>query len=46
MDTPNGKQVVFDLINIFRFDDQGRLVEEWVHIDNRNLLKQLGAPGK
>ena len=43
---PNGKQVVFDLINIFRFDDQGRLVEEWVRIDNRNLLKQLGAEGK
>ena len=43
---PNGKQVVFDLINIFRFDDQGRLVEEWVRIDNRNLLKQLGAQGK
>ena len=43
---PNGKQVVFDLINIFRFDDQGRLVEEWVHIDNRSLLKQLGAQGK
>ena len=43
---PNGKHVVFDLINIFRFDDQGRLVEEWVHIDNRNLLKQLGAQGK
>jgi predicted ester cyclase len=43
---PNGKQVVFDLINIFRFDDQGRLIEEWVHVDNRSLLKQLGAQGK
>ena len=43
---PNGKRVVFDLLNIFRFDDQGRLVEEWVLTDNRSLLRQLGAPGK
>jgi hypothetical protein len=26
---PNGQRVVWDLLNIFRFDDQGRLVEEW-----------------
>jgi hypothetical protein len=25
---PNGQRVHWDLINIFRFDDQGRLVEE------------------
>jgi predicted ester cyclase len=25
---PNGQRVVWDLLNIFRFDDQGRLVEE------------------
>ncbi|WP_067449758.1 ester cyclase [Actinomadura macra] len=43
---PNGERVVFDLINIFRFDDQGRLVEEWVRIDNRELLRQLGAEGR
>ena len=43
---PNGKRVVFDLANIFRFDDQGRMVEEWVRVDNRSLLRQLGAPGK
>lgn len=43
---PNGKRVVFDLLNIFRFDDQARLVEEWVLTDNRSLLRQLGAPGK
>jgi predicted ester cyclase len=43
---PNGKRIVFDLSNIFRFDDQGRLVEEWVRTDNRSLLRQLGAPGK
>jgi predicted ester cyclase len=43
---PNGKRVVFDLSNIFRFDDQGRMVEEWVRLDNRSLLRQLGAQGK
>jgi predicted ester cyclase len=43
---PNGKRVVFDLINIFRFDDQGRLVEEWVQTDYRSFLRQLGAPGR
>lgn len=38
---PNGKHVVFDLINIFRFDTQGRLIEEFVRTDNRSLLRQL-----
>lgn len=38
---PNGERIVFDLINIFRFDDRGRLVEEWVRTDNRGLLRQL-----
>jgi predicted ester cyclase len=38
---PNGRHIVFSLINIFRFDDQGRLVEEWVQTDNRSLLRQL-----
>ena len=33
---PNGRRVVFDLINIFRYDDQGRLAEEWVQTDNRS----------
>ncbi|MDB6002558.1 MAG: hypothetical protein JWP52_4257, partial [Rhizobacter sp.] len=28
--SPNGQRVLWDLSNIFRFDDQGRLVEEWV----------------
>ncbi|WP_262413751.1 ester cyclase [Actinacidiphila acidipaludis] len=43
---PNGRRVVFDLINIFRFDDAGRLVDEWVRTDNRSLLRQLGAEGR
>ena len=43
---PNGQRIVWDLINIFRFDEHGLLVEEWVRSDNRSLLRQLGAPGK
>ena len=43
---PNGQRVVWDLLNIFRFDDQGRLVEEWVRTDYRSFLRQLGAAGK
>jgi predicted ester cyclase len=42
---PNGQRVVFDLLNLFRFDDQGRLIEEWVQTDYRSFL-QLGATGK
>ena len=40
-----GQRVVWDL-SIFRFDDQGRLVEEWVRTDSRSFLHQLGAEGK
>lgn len=42
---PTGARVVMDLMNIFRFDDQGRLIEEYVRTDNRGLLRQLGAEG-
>src|ERR1700734_1475569 len=40
---PNGARVVWDLMNMFRFDDRGRLVEEVVRTDNRSFLRQLGA---
>jgi predicted ester cyclase len=43
---PNGARVVMDLINIFRFDEDGRLTEEYVRTDYRSLLRQLGADGK
>jgi SnoaL-like protein len=42
---PNGARVVWDLINVFRFDDQGRLVAEFVRTDNRAFLRQLGVEG-
>ena len=32
-----------DLISIFRFDDNGRLIEEFVRTDYRSFLHQLGA---
>jgi predicted ester cyclase len=40
---PNGQRVVWDLQNIFRLDDQGRLVEEWVRTDYRSFLRQLAT---
>ena len=43
---PNGQRITFDLMNIFRLDDDSKLVEEWVRTDNRSLLRQLGATGK
>jgi predicted ester cyclase len=43
---PNGARVVWDLSNIFRFDDDGCLVEEWVRTDYRTFLRQLGAEGR
>lgn len=43
---PNGKKVTWDLSNIFVFDDDGRLLEEYVRTDYRSFLRQLGAEGK
>jgi hypothetical protein len=31
---------------LFRYDDEGRLVEEWVRTDYRSFLRQLGAEGR
>ena len=42
---PNGERVVVDLMNILRFDEEGRIVEEHVRTDNRSFLRQLGAEG-
>jgi predicted ester cyclase len=43
---PNGSRVVFGLMNIFRYDEEGRLAEEWLQTDNRSRLRQLGAEGR
>ena len=42
---PNGARVVWDLLNLFRLDERGRILEEFVRTDNRSLLRQLGADG-
>jgi predicted ester cyclase len=43
---PNGQRVTFELINIFRYNDEGRLAEEWIQTDSRSVLRQLGADGR
>ncbi len=43
---PNGRRIVFDLMNIFEMDDDGRLAEEYVRSDNRSLLEHLRAPAR
>lgn len=43
---PNGQRVTFELTNIFRYDDDGRLAEEWIQTDSRSVLRQLGAEGR
>jgi predicted ester cyclase len=40
---PNGRRIVWDLSNIFIFDDEGRITAEWVRTDNQSLLEQLQA---
>jgi len=40
---PNGQWIIFELTNIFRLDDEGRIAEEWVQTDNSSLLRQLGV---
>jgi predicted ester cyclase len=43
---PNGEKVIWDLSNIFRVDERGRFIDEWVRTDNRSVLRQLGVqPG-
>jgi predicted ester cyclase len=43
---PTGARVIMDLISIFSFDDDGRLIEEFVRTDYRTLIRQLGAEGR
>lgn len=43
---PTGEGFVLDLQNIFRYDDSGKLAEEWAQYDLRGMLAQLGAAGR
>ncbi|MBI5670595.1 MAG: ester cyclase [Chloroflexi bacterium] len=40
---PNNQPVVFEFITIFRFDEDGMIVEEWVQFDTLGFFTQLGA---
>src|SRR6202453_3921303 len=40
---PTGQHLEWQLIGIFRYDDDGRLAEEWVQTDYRSLLTKLGV---
>ena len=40
---PNGQHVDWEVIHTFRYDDDGRLAEEWVQTDSRSLLAKLGV---
>ena len=43
---PNGNRVTFELINSFRYDDDGRVAEEWAQTDGRAVPRQPGAEGR
>ena len=40
---PTGQYVEWEVIGIFRYDNEGRLAEEWVQTDYRSFLIKLGA---
>lgn len=40
---PNGKAIRWVVQNLFRYDDAGRLVEEWIESDSRSFVEQLTA---
>jgi predicted ester cyclase len=40
---PTGHHVEWEVMGMFKYDDDGRLVEEWVQTDYRSLLTNLGV---
>jgi predicted ester cyclase len=40
---PTGQHLEWEVINTFRYDDDGRLSEEWVQTDYRSFLAMLGV---
>ena len=40
---PTGQHVEWEVINTFRYHDDGRLAEEWVQTDYRSFLTKLGV---
>lgn len=41
---PNGRLIRWEVMNHFRYDDDGRLAEEWVQYDLKTLNEQFRAP--
>jgi predicted ester cyclase len=40
---PTGQHVEWEVMNTFRYHDDGRLAEEWVQTDYRSFLAKLGV---
>jgi predicted ester cyclase len=40
---PTGEHLEWEVLGIFRYDDEGRLAEEWVQTDYRSFLIKLGV---
>ncbi len=40
---PTGQHLEWEVIGTFRYDDAGRLAEEWVQTDYRGFLHKLGV---
>lgn len=40
---PTGEHIEWEVIGTFRYDDAGRLAEEWVQTDYRGFLTKLGV---
>jgi hypothetical protein len=40
---PTGHRTEWEVIGTFRYDDERRLVEEWVQSDYRSFLTKLGV---
>lgn len=40
---PTGKRAMYRINNVFRYDGDGQLAEEWAQYDSRLFLESLGA---
>lgn len=40
---PTGERVMYRINNVFRYDGDGRLTEEWAQYDSRLFLESLGV---
>ena len=40
---PANKEITFSGVDIYRFNEEGKIAEAWVYYDVLNILKQVGA---